>query len=212
MKINLKKFKKLKKLANSLQREREGITGLETAIILIAFVVVASVFAYTVLSAGIFSSQKSQEAVYSGLSQARSSLEIKGSIIAKSSNGSNVTSIVVTLANALNGHAIDLTPPTDANNDGIADSGSQNVTVITYHSNTIVTADLAYSSVLKGLGDNDNLLETGEKFEMTIDLTGCGDTIDEYDVVYLEIKPSTGSVLKIEKIIPANLDQVMILH
>ena len=34
--------------------EQRGITGLETAIILIAFVVVASVFAYTVLSAGIF--------------------------------------------------------------------------------------------------------------------------------------------------------------
>ena len=41
-----------------------GITGLETAIILIAFVVVAAVFAYTVLSAGLFSTQKSQEAIY----------------------------------------------------------------------------------------------------------------------------------------------------
>ena len=34
-----------------------GITGLETAIILIAFVVVASVFAFTVLSMGIFASR-----------------------------------------------------------------------------------------------------------------------------------------------------------
>ncbi|HUV53535.1 MAG TPA: archaellin/type IV pilin N-terminal domain-containing protein, partial [Dehalococcoidia bacterium] len=41
-----------------MRRDERGITGLETAIILIAFVVVASVFAYTVLSAGIFSSQK----------------------------------------------------------------------------------------------------------------------------------------------------------
>ena len=39
-------------------RGEKGITGLETAIILIAFVVVASVFAYTVLSAGLFASQK----------------------------------------------------------------------------------------------------------------------------------------------------------
>jgi len=210
--IKFKKIRKLKKLAKALQREREGITGLETAIILIAFVVVASVFAYTVLSAGIFSSQKSQEAVYSGLSQARSSMEIKGSIVAKSSNGSNVTSILLTLANALDGHAIDLTPPTDDNSDGIADANSQNVTVITYHSQTTVTNDLAFSSVLKGWGDNDNLLEPGEKFEMTIDLTGCGDTIDEYDVVNLEIKPSTGSALKIEKTMPAVIDSVMILH
>ena len=34
--------------------DERGITGLETAIILIAFVVVASVFAYAVLTAGLF--------------------------------------------------------------------------------------------------------------------------------------------------------------
>ncbi len=50
----------LKRLIKSLRRDERGITGLETAIILIAFVVVASVFAYIVLSAGIFSSQKGQ--------------------------------------------------------------------------------------------------------------------------------------------------------
>ena len=72
----------LKKLARKMQRDERGITGLETAIILIAFVVVASVFAYTVLSAGIFSAQKGQEAVYTGLQQARSTLELKGDVVA----------------------------------------------------------------------------------------------------------------------------------
>jgi len=45
---------------------QRGITGLETAIILIAFVVVASVFAFTVLSTGIFSSERSKETVHAG--------------------------------------------------------------------------------------------------------------------------------------------------
>ena len=44
-----------------------GITGLETAIILIAFVVVAAVFAFVVLSTGLFSSERGKEAVYAGL-------------------------------------------------------------------------------------------------------------------------------------------------
>ena len=61
--------------------DQRGITGLETAIILIAFVVVASVFAYTVLSAGIFASEKGKEAVYSGLEQARGTMEVVGGII-----------------------------------------------------------------------------------------------------------------------------------
>ena len=65
---------------NRLLRSQRGITGLETAIILIAFVVVASVFAYTVLSAGIFSAEKGKEAVHSGLQTARSSMELVGSM------------------------------------------------------------------------------------------------------------------------------------
>ncbi len=52
-----------KKFLRLIARDEKGITGLETAIILIAFVVVAAVFAYTALSAGLFSTQKSQEAV-----------------------------------------------------------------------------------------------------------------------------------------------------
>ncbi|MEE8517961.1 MAG: archaellin/type IV pilin N-terminal domain-containing protein, partial [Dehalococcoidia bacterium] len=72
------------RIINRLGRDQRGITGLETAIILIAFVVVASVFAYTVLSAGVFSSQKGKEAVHAGLSTARSSMEVVGSVKATS--------------------------------------------------------------------------------------------------------------------------------
>ena len=67
-----------------LGRDQRGITGLETAIILIAFVVVASVFAYTVLSAGIFSSEKGKEAIHAGLETARGSMELVGSVKATS--------------------------------------------------------------------------------------------------------------------------------
>ncbi|MDD5093375.1 MAG: hypothetical protein PHV74_03210 [Dehalococcoidia bacterium] len=73
----------LVKLMRRIYKNQKGITGLETAIILIAFVVVAAVFAYTVLSAGLFSSQKSSEAVYSGLKETRSTLELKGGVVTK---------------------------------------------------------------------------------------------------------------------------------
>ena len=74
----------LSRIMNRLDRDQRGITGLETAIILIAFVVVASVFAYTVLSAGIFSSEKGKEAVYAGLETARNSMEVVGNVHATS--------------------------------------------------------------------------------------------------------------------------------
>ena len=59
------------------------MTGLETAIILIAFVVVASVFAFTVLSTGIFSAERGKETIHAGLKRARSSLELKVSVVAE---------------------------------------------------------------------------------------------------------------------------------
>ncbi len=204
-------MKLLKRLIGTLHRSERGITGLETAIILIAFVVIASVFAYTVLSAGIFSSQKGQEAVYSALKEARSTLEIKGSVIGMA-NSTSVTSLVFMLQTALGGEAIDLTAPTDSNSDGVADSGSSNVTVMSYHSEDVATYDLDFSATRVGWGDSDSLLEAGEKFEVTVDFTGVGETVGTYKTFTLEVKPPRGSVLNIERTTPASLDTVMILN
>jgi len=74
----------MKKLLGNLHRREEGITGLETAIILIAFVIVASVFAFVVLSTGLFSADRGKETVFAGLDKARGNLEVRGSITAAS--------------------------------------------------------------------------------------------------------------------------------
>lgn len=54
-------------ILKNLVRDESGITSLETVIILIAFVVVASVFALTILSAGTFSAERGRQAIYAGL-------------------------------------------------------------------------------------------------------------------------------------------------
>jgi len=207
---------KLRGLIKPLHRKRRGITGLETSIILIAFVVVASVFAYTILSAGIFTSQKSQETLNSGMKQARSTLRLAGIPIAYGNSSGVVTAMRLTVSSALNSFPIDLTPPTDiiegnGTGNGIADSGSQNVTVVTYIGETTVVHDLDYDTIRVGSNDGDYMLEIGEKMELLIDLTGVGETIDAYSTVEIEIKPPKGSVLTIEKVMPSNIDSVMVL-
>ena len=52
---------------NRILKDESGITALETAIILIAFVVVAAVFAFTILQAGTFSTERGREAFYGGI-------------------------------------------------------------------------------------------------------------------------------------------------
>ncbi len=65
---------------SSFKRNDEGFTGLEAAIVLIAFVVVAAVFSYVVLGAGFFTTQKAQETVYQGVAQATSNVQMIGQV------------------------------------------------------------------------------------------------------------------------------------
>jgi len=190
----------LKRLAKTMRRDERGITGLETAIILIAFVVVASVFAYTVLSAGIFSSQKGQEAVYTGLQHARSTLELKGDVVAKT-DGAKVTQLVICVASALNGESIDMTEPPTAN-----------VVVVSYSSHGNRTDDLTWTATQLGKGNDDQMLDPGETFEMTIDMTTAGEDVVTYHTFNVEIKPPVGSVLVVERTTPAQLYDYMILN
>ena len=93
----------------SLSREELGITGLETAIILIAFVVVATVFSFIVLTTGIFSAERGKETVFAGLQKARGTMEIRGGVVARATPP-NVTSIEFSVSTSAGGDSIPLDP------------------------------------------------------------------------------------------------------
>jgi flagellin FlaB len=206
-------------------RHEKGITGLETAIILIAFVVVAAVFAYTALSAGLFSTQKSQEAVYSGLKEAQSTLELRGGVIgiATGTTGAtgNISQLKFTLSNVLGGQPIDFTQPVDADNDGVADTGSPNVVVINYQ-DQYQTVDNLYWTITKlGNANANDLLESDERFEVTIGAEGAtgnlltalpSDNLTVKKIFNLELIPPGGATLNIERTTPAWMDSIMDLH
>jgi flagellin FlaB len=61
-------------------RNKKAISGLETAIVLIAFVIVASAFAYAVLNMGFLATQKSQQVVLGGLQGASAALVVDGPV------------------------------------------------------------------------------------------------------------------------------------
>ena len=351
-------------------KEQRGVTGLETAIILIAFVVVASVFAFTVPSTGIFSSERGKETVFAGLQEARGTIEPKGSVVAngltkdtlslanavwtaatasttatldttdkKEGTGSAdllvnqtfttglsaykdlalaadltdqtqvsfwiksstttvkgqvelvldentncgspeahidvpaltantwklvtaaitqsdgttavtnankdavacvgieietdlstlanetinvdevvavglVSTVVLIVTNAVEGEAVDMTEPSDSDDDGIADSDSNHVMVVTYTDKNQLVRDVYWTKAFLGDNDADDLLETGERVELTISLKGLADATPlvtdlEYSV---EIKPAVGAVLVVQRRVPAVIDTVMNLN
>ena len=72
-------------------KQDNAFTGLEAAIVLIAFVVVASVFSYVVLSAGFFATQKVQEVTYSSIKQVTSIMYVSGSVHGETTDDDTAT-------------------------------------------------------------------------------------------------------------------------
>ena len=182
------------KIDGSMVFGERGITGLETAIVLIAFVVVASVFSFSVLSSGLRSSDQSKQVINAGLSEARGTLEIRGSVIAEDTDSDgDIDKLYFQLANAAGGGPVDLT---------------QGMTVIRYND---VTQSVYFDAVgdfsLTPVGDadSDNLLEPGEMIEVTLlDLENKLEAnLGGGSIFTIEVIPSRGALLFIERSIPA---------
>jgi flagellin FlaB len=188
-----------------LLRDEGGITALETAIILIAFVVVASVFAFTILSAGTFSTERGREAIYAGLEQVSSSMEVVGAVVAES-NGTNVITVTFTLASVAGGSGVNITDTVTG--------GTNNVVVMSYLDDSTYNNELAWSMSWVTRGDSDDLLEEGELAEIQVVLNSAanGITLGANTEFKLEVKPPQGGVLPILRTTPPSLDTVMSLN
>jgi flagellin FlaB len=204
-------YKLIKTLAH-LHKDEKGMTGLETAIILIAFVTVAAVFGYAVLSAGLFSAERAKETVYAGLAEAKANLEMAGSVIVKSDNVTNTaTTILFTVKNAVAGSPIDMTP-CDGTPTAINKCVISFLTAYDYMNN------IKWTKESIGRSDGDNLLESGEQFEVTVNLADLGDnfTISQpltcNDYFNIQVKPSLGSTITIQRTLPAGLELIMDMH
>ena len=184
-----------------LHKNESGQIALETAIILIAFIVVASVFAFTILSAGSASTERGEQAISAGLEGVQSSMMTRGAIIARdTADDGAVNTIVFTVSLAGGGDPVDLTAGTGP-------------VVIGYRDATQVvnSVDWTVEWLVRKTGDTGNLLEAGELAEITVDLADNTDgaiTLGTNTAFTLEIKPPTGGVLQINRTTPAAISAV----
>jgi len=199
-------------IISSIRKDESGMTGLETAIILIGFVTVAAVFGYAVLSAGLFSAERGKETIYAGLKEAKSNLEISGSVIAISDNGTTyIKKIVFNLKNAIAGEPVDMTPC-----DGTSNSGNKCVISLATKNNYL--SNVKWTGTMVGADNGNNLLESGEQIEIGIDLEdlGTGNALPRQlgtnDTFSIQVKPAIGSTITILRTLPAALDKALDLH
>jgi flagellin FlaB len=196
---------------NRMHKDQSGQTALETAIILIAFVVVASVFAFTILSAGSASTEKGEQAIYSGLENVQSSMSVKGAVIAEGVVDGDVTDIVFTLSPVSGGDPINLDTVAKEVVIGYRDAG-QFVPSLAWGIEWIVQKDA------EDVADADALLEDGELAQITVYLTGTdadpalATPLAANTAFTLEVKPPTGAILAINRTTPAAIEAVMELR
>jgi flagellin FlaB len=191
-----------KKLWWRLRNREEGITGLETAIILIAFVIVASVFAYVVLSAGLFSSQKAKEAITAGIETTMATIEVRGNIVARMES-SEVREIYFCVGIPSAGSAVDFNPP------------SENISplVISYMDADNMIPKMDWTLEKLSTINTDNLLDHNEIFRVAVQIPATGNiSIGPYDSFSLEVKPPDGPSLVFERTIPGRVTQYVNLH
>jgi len=188
----------------------EGFTGLEAAIVLIAFVVVAAVFSYVVLGAGFFTTQKSQEVVHTGVQQASSTLQIVGDVygIGTSAGPGRINYVNFTVSLAPGG------TPVDMNKTTITYSNSSKLETLAIGSNVGVMpapGQWAVSGTRNNVGTANYLLEKGEQFDITV-YPSDANYIPKNEAFTVEIKPIIGASLDIKRTAPAAINTVQVLY
>ena len=192
-----------KKLVKRIRERQEGITGLETAIILIAFVIVASVFAYVVLSAGLFSSQKTKEAINGGLQSTMSTLEIKGNVVAKVEN-SIVTHIYFSVGVPAAGSPVDFSTTT---------GNTSKLMVISYSDANHLVSSMNWTIEKLSKINDDDILDPTELFMLDVEMPTSGNiTLGAYNRFSMEMKPADGPTLIFERTVPARISEYVNLH
>jgi flagellin FlaB len=193
-----------------MKRERSdapAFTGLEAAIVLIAFVVVATVFSFEILGSGFLTTQKSQEVIHTGIEQTSSAMIDSGGIWGISPSGDMIEMVNFTIVVAAGGGSIDF-----------------GKVVIDYSNSTYVETlmhdpDLSDTFTTPGtwaiierrneIGSSNNLLEKGEFFTISVH-PRLG--IPPDDRFTIEIKPSKGAPISIQRTAPPSFTVVNRLY
>ncbi len=187
-----------------LKRDQRGITGLETAIVLIAFVVVASVFAFAVLSTGLLSSEKSKEVVLGGLAETSATLTLRGSVIGEADSTDKwVDKVRFTLTSAAQAaEAVDLSSAGTVVTYLDSDQ-ALNCTFQTGSGSTYCTWDTAW---IIGSG---SLVDPNEQVDVTVNISNMTPVLRKSIEFTIQIRPSRGAVVIVNRTTPAELKTIM---
>lgn len=188
--------------------DNEAFSGLEIAIILIAFVVVGSVLSYTILSAGFFTAQKTEHIGYHTLEKTSSVLILPGDVHGMR-RGDNIGEIRFSLTVATQDGSVPFDSmvmvwQTDSVLRTLQPHNPLYNTAVDYGEWGIV-------SIQPSDGIGDTVLESGEKYTILINLTS-GEELEPDEAFKLVLTSTSVMGFSINRVAPSKIDNMNILY
>jgi len=208
-----------------LLKSKKGIVGIEAAIVLIAFIIVAAALSYVVINMGFYTTQKTKETMQSGLEESLAALQLDGVVTGKTNNEGYIEWIVFPVKLSAGRASIDLKNGTVVvsvylpnatllnlyqglyNETAYGEEDPvdlqdvlNNMTEVIFKNST--KQDYAMSLIYND--DRDSVLESTEKAFLIIHLDGRHTMID-YDILKVEVKGAKGAALTVVRMAPGGM-------
>jgi flagellin FlaB len=195
-------------------KQSRGIVGIEAAILLIAFVVIAAAMAYVVINMGFYAGQKAKSTIDQGVSEATGALEQDG-FVTGLTNGTVVQYLAIPVKLAVGGGDEDL----NGSNVVVSVLCTQVVgttwSLANVYLNTTPSSNSNLTALMTGLpatssvawqfnSEGDTVLNQNEKAYFCINL-GPNYQLLAYSKVKIEIRTGKGAALLIMRDIPGGL-------
>jgi flagellin FlaB len=173
----------------------EGFTGLEASIVLIAFIVVASVFSYVILGAGFFTTQKAQETVYRGVEQSVTNVQLVGNVYGLASNTTEgIDQIRFTIGLVPGTPYIDLEKMTI-----VVSTPSSVPKILTWTNQSSSLKDTTFLALKNGAGNSLPTMIAGDQMDVRFNTT----VIPRDTRITIEIRPGAGASYPFSKTTPS---------
>jgi len=212
-----------------LLKNKKGIVGIEAAIVLIAFIIVAAALSYVVINMGFYTTQKTKETMQSGLEESLAALQLDGVVTGKTNDAGHIQWIVFPVKLSAGKAAIDLKNGTIVASVYLPNATLLNLYRGLYNETTYGEDPIDLQKVLNNMttifaaspeqdfalsviynDDGDSVLESTEKAFLIIHLDetppiGGRHTMMDYDILKVEVKGAKGAALTVVRMAPGGM-------
>lgn len=212
-----------------LFKNKKGIVGIEAAIVLIAFIIVAAALSYVVINMGFYTTQKTKETMQSGLDESLTALQLDGVVTGKTNDAGHIEWIVFPVKLSAGRASIDLKNGTIVASVYLPEATLLNLYRGVYNETTYGEDPIDLQKVLDNMDlifaaspekdfalsiiyndDGDSVLESTEKAFLIIHLDeepplGGQHTMIDYDILKVEVKGAKGAALTVVRMAPGGM-------